>query len=172
METVICGVDASVGAREALRIAVDLGETFGFRVVAVHVVDRGAADGENDISATLRARGTAERLLAHVLDAEQLVGKIDWRAEVGATAERLAAVADDERAALIVLGSPTPEAGAGHRSKLANEIAKITAVPVALPAERRIVVGGREPEWSGDRRTDFGGRLDAVARGESAERAA
>ena len=150
METVICGVDASVGAREALRLAVGLGESFGFRVVAVHVVDRGKADGENDISATLRARGRAERALAHVLDEEELVGKIDWRAEVGDTAERLAAVADDERAALIVLGSLAAKAGAGHRSQLANEIAKITAVPVALPAERRIVVGGREAERRGD----------------------
>ena len=64
METIICGVDPSVGAREALRIAADLGERFGFRVVAIHVVARAVADGENDISATLRARGRAERLLA------------------------------------------------------------------------------------------------------------
>ncbi len=172
METIICGVDASIGAREALRIAVDLGGRFGFRVVAVHVVDRGSADGENDISATLRARGRAERVLAQVLDEEELVGKIDWRAEVGETAERLAAVADDERAALIVLGSRTPKADAGHRARLANEIAKMTAVPVALPAERRIVVGGREPERRGDDCRSSGGRLDAVACGEPAEQAA
>jgi nucleotide-binding universal stress UspA family protein len=172
METIICGVDASVGAREALRIAVDLGERFGFRVVAVHVVDRGVADGENDIGATLQARGRAERVLARVLDKEELVGKIDWRAEVGDTAERLAAVADDERAALILLGSRTPKAGAGHRSQLANEIAKMTAVPVALPAEQRIVVGGREPERRGDHCRSSNGGLDAVASGESAEQAA
>ena len=146
METIICGIDASAGAREALRIAADLGETFGFRVVAVHVVARGVADGKNDISATLRARGRAERVLAQVLDEEELVGKIDWRAEVGDTAERLAAVADDERAPLIVLGSRIPNAGAVHRSGLASEIAKKTAVPVALPAEQRIVVGDRGPE--------------------------
>jgi nucleotide-binding universal stress UspA family protein len=172
VETIVCGVDASVGAQEALRITADLGERFGFRVVAVHVVGRGAADGENDISANLRARGRAERVLAHALDEEELVGKIDWRAEVGDTAERLAAVADDERAALIVLGSRTPKAGAVHRSQLANEIAKMTAVPVALPAERRIVVGGREPERRGDHRRSGGGGLDAGARGESAEQAA
>jgi nucleotide-binding universal stress UspA family protein len=172
METIICGVDASVGAREALRIAVDLGERFGFHVVAVHVVDRGVANEENDIGATLQARGGAERVLARVLDEEELVGKIDWRAEVGDTAERLAAVADDERAALIVLGSRTPNAGAGHRSQLANEIAKLTAVPVALPAEERIVVGGRAPERRGDHCRSSSGRLDAVAHDESAEQAA
>ncbi len=159
VETIICGVDASVGPRAALRIAVDLGEMLGFRVVAVHVVDRIAADGENGTgTANLRARGRAERVLAQVLDDEELVGKIDWRAEVGDTAERLAAVADDERAALILLGSRTPKAGAPQRSRLANEIAKMTAVPVALPAEGRIVNGGR--------------KLDAVAPGKASKRAA
>lgn len=143
METIICGVDTSVGARVALRVAVDLGEMFGFRVVAVHVVDRIAADGEDGSgTATLRARGRAERVLAEVLDDEELVGKIDWRAEVGDTPERLAAAADEEKAALIVLGSRTPKAGTRHRSRLAREIAKKTAVPVALPAEGQIVTGG------------------------------
>jgi nucleotide-binding universal stress UspA family protein len=150
METIICGVDASVSAREALRIAADLGERFGFRVVAIHVVARAVADGDNDISATLRARGRAERVLAEVLDEEELVGKIDWRAEVGDTAERLAAVADDERAALIVIGSRSPKAGAVHRSRLASAIAKKTTVPVALPAEQRIVVGGSDLERRGE----------------------
>ena len=171
METIICGVDASVEARAALRIAVDLGEKFGFHVVAVHVVDRPAAAEEHDIGATLRARGRAERVLAQVLDDEELVGKIDWRAEVGDTAERLAAVAHDERAALIVLGSRTRKAGAGNRSRLANEIAEMTAVPVALPAEQRIVVGARKSERRGDHCTNRNRRPD-LARGELTEQAA
>ncbi len=145
VETIICGVDRSVGAREALRIAVDLRDRFGYRVVAVHVVHREEADGERDIDATtLRARGRAERVLAEVLDDEGLVGTIEWRAEVGETAEQLAAVAEEERAALIVLGSQTATARAGLRGWLANELARRTAVPVAVPAERRIVAGGRD----------------------------
>jgi nucleotide-binding universal stress UspA family protein len=173
VETVICGVDASVGARAALRIAADLGEMFGFRVVAVHVVDRTAGDGEHGIGgAMLRARGRAERVLAQVLDDEELVGKVDWRAEVGDTAERLAAVADEERAALIVLGSRTPRVGAEHRSPLANEIAKMTAVPVAVPAEERIVTGGRKPERRDDDCSSSNGRLDAAAPREPREQAA
>jgi len=163
METIICGVDGSVGAREALRTAVDLGEMFGFRVVAVHIVDRNAGDGEHGIGgATLRARGRAERVLAEVLDEEELVGKIDWRAEVGDTAERIAAVAEEETAALIVLGSRPPNTGAGHHSRLATEIATMTAVPVALPAEGRIVTGGRKPEGHGDHWTSSNGGLDTV----------
>ncbi len=156
METVICGVDGSVGARAALRIAVDLGEMFGFRVVAVHVVERTAGDGEHGIG-DARARGHAERVLAQVLDDEELEGKVDWRAEVGDIAERLAAVADEERAALIVLGSRTRTAGARHRSRLADQIAARITVPVALPSEGRIVTGST--------------KLGAVARGET-ERAA
>ncbi len=173
METIICGVDGSVGARAALRIGADLGEMFGFRVVAVHVVERTAGDGEHGIgAATLRARGRAERFLAEVLDDEGLVGKIDWRAEVGDIAERLAAVADEERAALIVLGSRTPKAGAGLRRRLANEIANMTVVPVALPAEERIVTGGGKPERGDDHCTSSNGGLDAVAPGEPREEAA
>jgi nucleotide-binding universal stress UspA family protein len=172
VETIICGVDASTGARAALRIAVDLAETFGFRVVAVHVVDRTADDGEDDVGgATLRARGRAERLLAEVLDDEELVGKIDWRAEVGDTAERLAAVADEERAALIVLGSRTPKAGAGHRGRLANEVARMTTVPVALPAEERIVIGGRKLERPPNHLTSGAGGLKAITAREAEEAA-
>jgi nucleotide-binding universal stress UspA family protein len=170
VETIICGIDASVGARAALRIAVDLGEMFGYRIVAVHVDDPVGADGQqNSGGATLRARGRAERVLAQVLDDEELVGKIDWRAEVGDPAERLAALADEERAALIVLGSRAPEAAGGHQSRLANEIAKLTAVPVALPAEERIVIGGGKPERRGD---DCNSSVDAFRRGEPTEEAA
>jgi nucleotide-binding universal stress UspA family protein len=173
METIICGVDASAGARVALRIAVDLGEIFGFRVIAVHVVDRIAADGEDGSgTATLRARGRAERVLAQVLDDEELVGKIDWRAEVGDTAERLAAVANDEKAALIMLGSRTRKAGAARHSRLASEIAKKTAVPVALPAEGQVVTGGRKTERLDDDRSRSDGGLDAAAPGEPREEAA
>jgi nucleotide-binding universal stress UspA family protein len=173
VETIICGVDASVGARAALRIAVDLGEMLGFRVVAVHVVDRIAAGGDDGSgTATLRARGRAERVLAHVLDDEELVGKIDWRAEVGDTAERLAAAADEEKAALIMLGSRTPKAGTGLRGRLASEISKRTAVPVALPAEGRIVTGCRKPERRGTDGTSSDHRLGPIAGGESTREAA
>jgi nucleotide-binding universal stress UspA family protein len=145
VETIICGVDRSVGAREALRIAVDLGDRFGYRVIAVHVADREEADGERDVrAAMLRARGRAERVLAEVLDDEDLVGTIEWRAEVGEAAERLAAVAEEERAALIVLGARTATASASLPGWLANEVTRRTAVPVAVPAERRILAGGRD----------------------------
>jgi nucleotide-binding universal stress UspA family protein len=173
VETIVCGVDPSAGAREALRTAVDLGEMFGFRTVAVHVVDRNAGDGEHDMGgATLRARGRAERVLAEVLDDEELVGEIDWRAEVGATAERIAAVAEEERAALIVLGSRPPNTGAGRHSRLATEIAKMTPVPVALPAEGRIVTGGRKLDRHGDRCASNNGGLDPDAVEEPTEEAA
>jgi hypothetical protein len=100
------------------------------------------------------------------------VGKIDWRAEVGDTAERLAAVADDEKAALIMLGSRTRKAGAARHSRLASEIAKKTAVPVALPAEGQVVTGGRKTERLDDDRSRSDGGLDAAAPGEPREEAA
>lgn len=167
METIICGVDGSSSAREALRIAVDLGDKFGFRIVAVHVVKWAAADrGHDGGVATLRARGRAERLLANVLDEEGLVGEVDWRAEVGERAERLAAVAQEERAALIVLGSGSPKWGSSTRSRLAPEIAKLTPVPVAVPAERRIIAGGRGPAGQEGQGAGRNGCLGAVESGD------
>ena len=78
-------------------------------------------------------RGNAERLLANVLYDEQLVGLVDWRAEVGNVAERLAAVAADERALLILLGARSKgKARTFLRSRLAGEIVRKSSVPVIV----------------------------------------
>jgi nucleotide-binding universal stress UspA family protein len=83
--------------------------------------------------AILRVRGNAERLLANVLYDEQLVGLVDWRAEVGNVAERLAAVAADERALLILLGARSNgKARTFLRSRLAGEIVRKSSVPVMV----------------------------------------
>jgi hypothetical protein len=37
--TIVCAVDASAGAREAVRVSARLGRRLGARVLAVHVVD-------------------------------------------------------------------------------------------------------------------------------------
>src|SRR3712207_9526069 len=109
METIICGVDGSSSARDALRIAVDLGDKFGFRIVAVHVVKWAAADrGHDGGVATQRARGRAERLLANVLDEEGLVGEVDWRDEAGEPAGQAPAVGHAERASRIGRGCRIP----------------------------------------------------------------
>jgi nucleotide-binding universal stress UspA family protein len=134
MRTIVCGIDASPGALSALRVATELAEALRLRVVAVHVADGlGGVQELNESPAILRMRGNAERLLANVLYDEQLVGRVDWRAEIGNVAERLVAVAADERAVLILLGARSRgKARTFLRSRLAGEIIRKSSVPVMV----------------------------------------
>jgi nucleotide-binding universal stress UspA family protein len=134
VETIICGIDGSPGARLALRVATEFAEVLGLRVVAVHVAERLGDDHMPDAAlAILHLRGNAERLLANVLYDEELVGRVDVRAEVGNVAERLAAVAAEERALLILLGARSKgKARTFLRSRLAGEIVRKSSVPVMV----------------------------------------
>jgi nucleotide-binding universal stress UspA family protein len=134
MRTIVCGIDASPAARSALRVATELAEVLRLRVVAVHVADSFGGDQKLDEPrATLRVRGNAERLLANVLYDEQFVGLVDWRAEVGNVAERLAAVAAEEQALLILLGARSKgKPWTFLRSRLAGEIVRKSSVPVIV----------------------------------------
>ena len=134
MRTIVCAIDASPAARSALRVATELAEVLRLRVVAVHVADSFGGDQTLDEPhATLRLLGNAERLLANVLYDEQLVGRVDWRAEVGDVSERLAAVAADERAVLILLGARSKgKARPFLRSRLAEEVVATSSIPVVV----------------------------------------
>jgi nucleotide-binding universal stress UspA family protein len=138
VQTIVCGIDGSPGARSALRVATELAGAFHLRVVAVHVVDTLGGDQKLDEPPViLRLRGRAERLLANVLYDEELVGRVDWRAEVGNVAEGLAAVAPDEQAILILLGARSKgKTRPFLRSRLAEEMAATSSIPVVVvPAQ-------------------------------------
>jgi nucleotide-binding universal stress UspA family protein len=133
--TILCGVNESAGARSAARVAGALSKRLELRLVLVHVADAfTVADGSagNDESVmTMQARSGGKRLLDQ-LTAEQDVIGAEQRIEVGDPAERLAQVAAEERAALIVVGArarrrrwrPT------LRSDLSRDIARVTPCPV------------------------------------------
>jgi nucleotide-binding universal stress UspA family protein len=94
MNTIVCGVDNSPGARAAIRVAASFAEAIGARLVAVHVLDR-----------LIGVYGSAERIADDVLYHEVPDASAEVRGEVGDVAERLAAVAREEGATLIVLGA-------------------------------------------------------------------
>jgi nucleotide-binding universal stress UspA family protein len=94
MRTIICGVHGSHSARVALRVAAGLATELDARLVAVHVLDRVA-----DIEAS------AERTAANLLCDEIPDIAAEARGEVGDVAERLAAVARNKDAMMIVLGA-------------------------------------------------------------------
>ena len=132
--TVLCGVNDSAGARNAARVAGAISKQLELRLVLVHVADAfmladGSAGNDESVT-TIQARSGGKRLLDQ-FTAEQGLRGVEQRIEVGDPAERLAQVAAEERAALIIVGAreqrrlrPT------LRSDLSQEIARVTPCPV------------------------------------------
>ena len=135
--TVLCGVNDSAGARNAARVAGAISKQLELRLVLVHVTDAftladGSA-GNHESVTTIQARSGGKRLLDQ-LTAEQDLRGAEQRIEVGDPAERLAQVAAEERAALILVGAreqrrrwrPT------LRSDFSRELAHVTPCPVIV----------------------------------------
>lgn len=139
--TVVCGVNESRGARDAARVAGALSEQLGLRLVLAHVVDGfTGADGTvgDDESVTMRlARKGGKRLLDR-LAAEQRLSGADQRIEVGDPAERVAEIAADERAALILVGARAygRRWRPALRSELSRDLASVTSCPVLVVPPR------------------------------------
>ena len=131
MGTIICALDESPEAEEALRAASRLSRDAGLRLVVVHVEKRTTVTG----AAEERGRHLLDQLLAR----QALNGGVDRRVEVGERANELARVAAEEAASMIVLGS-----GSRHwwrkppASRLASDLAATAACPVVVvPARER-----------------------------------
>ena len=122
MKTILCGVDGSSGARAAVRVAASLADAIGARLIAVHVLDRIADVGR-----------TAERVAAAILYQEAPDASAEARGEVGDVAERLAAVAAEEEAVLIVLGARSRGRSRTYlRTRCAAELAELTPIPIVV----------------------------------------
>lgn len=119
--TIVCGVDGSHAGRSAVRVAASLATQFGARLVAVHVLDRLATGTE-----------TAERVAAAILYDEAPDARAEALGEFGDVAERLAAVAHDRRAAMIVLGARSRGRSGTLRARGAAELAELTSVPIVV----------------------------------------
>ena len=136
MGTIVCAVDDSPEAEEALRAAVRLSGDAGLRLVAVHVEERADAGSNDRAAAEQRGRQLLDRLLA----AQGLNGRVDKRVEVGERANELARVAAEEAASVILVGSRRRRWWRGRRtSKLTADLAATAACPVVVvpPARRR-----------------------------------
>jgi nucleotide-binding universal stress UspA family protein len=104
--SIVCGVDDSLGAREAVRVAAWLADRFDLRLIVAHVAQvpaavgydglgMGAWNGPTDADSTLLERLALEE---HIPEAEQ-------RFMTGVPAEQLTELADQEDAEMIVVGS-------------------------------------------------------------------
>jgi nucleotide-binding universal stress UspA family protein len=135
--TIVCGVDESPGAVDALRVADALSGDLDVRLVLAHVA-AGWAGGADDGLTSGQARQGGSLLLErtareHSIEAER-------RVEVGETAEELARIAAEEGATVIVVGSRRHGRWRPKlRSRLADELAATAPCPVVVvpPSARR-----------------------------------
>jgi nucleotide-binding universal stress UspA family protein len=122
MSTIVYGLDHSLAARAGLRVAASVANKLGARLVAVHVLDRFPERGP----------AHAERVAASVLADEIPGAGAEPRGEVGKVAERLAAIAREEDALMIVLGAAAVVHEPNFRPRCAAELVKLTPVPVLI----------------------------------------
>jgi nucleotide-binding universal stress UspA family protein len=133
LKTIVCGVDGSRGARAAVRLAATLAEEMDARLVAVHVLDR-----------IVDVTSTAEQIAADVLSDEIPDTHAHARGEVGDLTERLAAVARDEDATMIVLGARSRGRSRTYlRARCAAELAELTHVPILIAPPQLAAVAPR-----------------------------
>ena len=136
MGTIVCAVDDSPEAEEALRAAVRLSGDAGLRLVAVHVKERADAGSNGRAAAEERGQQLLDRLLA----AQGPNGRVEKRVEVGERANELARVAAEEAASVLLVGSRRRHWWRGRRtSKLTADLAATATCPVVVvpPARRR-----------------------------------
>jgi nucleotide-binding universal stress UspA family protein len=127
--TIVCAVNETAGAAEALRAAAHLARRLNLRLVAAHVVE----DVRMSAAARREARAGGMRLVHRVLT-EQQVWTADPRVASGDPAEELARIAAEERAELVVVGSKPNgrRARPPLRSRVATELARMSPVPVMV----------------------------------------
>jgi nucleotide-binding universal stress UspA family protein len=97
---IVCAVDASHGAVEALRVAERLSDRLDLPLVVAHVIDYEPPSDE----AAVEALEGAERLLDRVTR-EAAARPVELRAELGDPATRLAELAAEKAAEMIIIGS-------------------------------------------------------------------
>ena len=145
--SIVCGVDESESAKGAARVARELSAKLRLRLVFVRVVEDSTADEK---IAAIAAR------LHHLADsAAEVDCGAHWLVDVGHPADRLVAVAEEENAALIVVGST------GQRSSLLGSVSADVSrrapcpVVVVAPGADRSLANGRDA-----RKTGFPGLFD------------
>jgi nucleotide-binding universal stress UspA family protein len=142
--SIICGVDGSGDAQAALQVAVGLAKRLQLRLVVAHVAEPayipyaaatpfgGMAGRDAVLEEAESQEENAERLLENVLVGADLVDA-ERRARVGDPAERLADLADEENAELIVVGSRGRGAfKAAFLGSVSNALVGVARCPVLI----------------------------------------
>jgi nucleotide-binding universal stress UspA family protein len=142
--TIICGVDGSVDSRAALDVAARFAGRLGARLILAHAVEY----AHIPYAAAASLGGIAPPMDLTALDdgqeeaAEQLLARVavgagledaERRVVMGVPAERLAELADDEDAELIVVGSRGRGAfKAAFLGSVSNSLVGVARCPVQV----------------------------------------
>lgn len=144
---VVCGVDGSRVAREALRTAGSLADALGLRLVVEHVVApaRVRVEPWKAPAASFGADDLAfgEALLERVC-AEAELPDAERRIAVGRPAERLVELADEEDAELIVVGSRA------HRLLRASFVGGVSSELIGLATCPVLVIPPQALPWESE----------------------
>jgi len=140
MKTIICAVDGSPGGVQALRVASQMSDAFGLRLVLAHVA-AGQRSIDGRTGGDKLGRQAAEHVLEQAAHAAGVGSDADRRAEAGERGSTLARVAAEEAAAVLVLGSRTQGHARRRRllGSLAGELNATAPCPVLVvpPPARR-----------------------------------
>jgi nucleotide-binding universal stress UspA family protein len=142
---ILCGVDGSPESEAAVATAQALATRLGTRLVLAYVAEParvplahaaplgiGMAGPGIAVEEREQLREQGIRLLDRVSDAAGL-SEVDYRVEIGPPAERLADIADEEDAELIVVGSRGRGAlTAAFLGSVSNSLAGIARRPVLI----------------------------------------
>jgi nucleotide-binding universal stress UspA family protein len=145
--TIVCGVTDSQEGRAAAQLASALSARLGLRLVLAHVVDGLPREALDSVTGQQLLSG-ADRALRKIGQEVQSRNGIESRIAIGDRAERLAQLAAEEGADLLVIGSRPRGYGGRHlRCTLARELEAATPVPVLIAPpqtrkrnERRLAV--------------------------------
>jgi nucleotide-binding universal stress UspA family protein len=139
LQTIVCAVDESPGAAEAIAVAAALSKGLGLRLVLAHVVDGYRRSNGVGMGRVQGHRG-GQRLLERVARTHSLESAADRRAEVGDRASELSRIAGEEAAVVIVVGSRGRyRRRRGRLSRLSAELTSTAPCPVVVvpPGPRR-----------------------------------
>jgi nucleotide-binding universal stress UspA family protein len=132
MQTIVCAVDESPGAAEAIGVAAALSSGLGLRLVLAHVVD-GYRRANGAGTGGAQADREGQRLLERVARKHNLEPGADRRVEVGDCASELSRIAGEEVAVMIVVGSRGRyRRGRGRLSRLSAELRSTAPCPVVV----------------------------------------
>jgi nucleotide-binding universal stress UspA family protein len=113
--SIICGVDGTESSEQAIDVARRLSAQLGLRLVFLRVVD---VDASEETTAAI----------AHRL--ERMSEDDGWLVDVGHPADRLVAVAKDEEARLIVVGSHGPRSSL--LGSISADVSRRASCPVVV----------------------------------------